>query len=374
MDKFDLSRFSDLKNKRLIALGEMAHGSSGLHELGFKIFMSAVENLGSRVFGLEAPMGTMEQINSKLSSHNENPFIASDISQLYPVWRTSAIFKLFKWIYDFNHSSDRIGDEIHIFGFDVRLPVNELQEILSWARGRAFAPESYSILSEHDIDDLRKFEMMVFNGQPKEAEEFFRGVQECLALLKNQINAPERILFLLDRLHAWTKVYMVWARENKFEPAHVERDRQMHWLLTRQMKTAKSGPIVILAHLNHLLRNNLEVRNAKSHVTYGKLLGTALNEQMAQSLAVIGLFSANVELANATDGPSKFSAQAGSFEFELASELGEFGLMHVEDLPARLKGAVRIGDVKPKGSPLLSAYSDFEMIPARQLDYVAIIR
>jgi hypothetical protein len=95
---------------------------------------------------------------------------------------------------------------------------------------------------------------------------------------------------------------------------------------------------------------------------------------MAQSLAVIGLFSANVELANATDGPSKFSAQAGSFEFELASELGEFGLMHVEDLPARLKGAVRIGDVKPKGSPLLSAYSDFEMIPARQLDYVAIIR
>ena len=59
-------------------------------------------------------------------------------------------------------------------------------------------------------------------------------------------------------------------------------------------------PIIIFAHLNHLLINNLSLLGAKPHVMAGRVLGSHLSQSLGSAFTVIGLFAKDIELANAT--------------------------------------------------------------------------
>lgn len=369
----DLSLYPELKTKKIIALGEMAHGSSGLHSMAAQLFKSAVLHLGTRTFGLEAPMGIVEQINKKLSSANPEPLTKTDVADLYPIWRSKGLFSLSQWIFEFNHRPDRSGTEIQFFGFDVRLPASEIVEVLAWADAQGIASETLEPLRGYSVAKLREIEMLSFQDRSAEAAKIFNRLSHAIGAVEAMSGAPERIQFLLKRLQGWLSVYTIWAKTGKLEPGHAERDRQMALLLQQIMsKHHHTGPVVLLAHLNHLLRHNLEVEKSRPHVVSGPMVGNYLSQVMGDKLAVIGLFASNVELADATNPPTKFIAQPGSFEALLHKAYGDNVLKRVSDLPAELSGRIRVGDVLPQDKAQLASYSDFYMVPGRQMDYVVI--
>jgi erythromycin esterase-like protein len=364
---FDLSQFSELRQKSVIGIGESAHGSVGFHKVTRDLVISAVESLGTNVIGIEAPMGIVEQLNRKISRESKAPVTIDDIRDLYPIWRSRPILELLNWIYEYNHQKNlEAGREIFLIGYDVRLPAPELIEIGLWAGAD-------SKISNLRLEELKEIEMMSYRGQPENAK---KAIQQILTKVEDSVGdkAPtERIKLLVDRIRAWGSVYLLWS-EKGVDLAYAERDKYMAWLLEEQVKKHPlKGPVVIFAHLNHLIFNNLKVENAKSHVVAGPVMGAHLKKKFGSKYSLIGLFAKNLELSNASVPVTKFIAKNESLEGQLAEKYSRDVLLRVHDLSKSIPSTVTVGKVQPEKSALLETMATWTARIEEQFDYIAFV-
>ena len=369
---FDVSKFPALKTKTIIGIGEMAHGSSGLHALAATLIKSAVTELGTRMVGIEAPMGVVELLNERISPTSTHPITKADLKDLYGIFRTTPLLELVRWMYDFNHQPGfDPRRRLDFVGYDIRLPEREFAEL---GRGTASAGVSFADLT---IARLREIEMLPYLGRPDEARAALGDIRARLERVEAALSArppSQREILLLARLKAWLKVYDVFAATD-MNHAYAERDRSMAWLLEQQIAMSKpQAPVVIFAHLNHLLANNHQLRHARPHVIAGTVMGSHLRSRLGEKYGLIGLFAKDIELANAQTDVQRFSAGSGSFESKLASRYGASQFMAVKDLPAEWRDSVRVGQVQPSQSPLLDTMSDWEMRPEEQMEYIGFVQ
>lgn len=368
-----LAKFSELRDKAIIGIGEVAHGSAGLHELEAQLIKSAIIDLGTRTIGIEAPMGIVERINAKLAPSYSAPFTEDDFSDLYPIWKSKNILNLLQWIYDYNHQLTPREHPVRLIGYDVRLPFYELKELYIWANENRINIAHLERINLVNLPQLKELEMLAYNGRSEEASKKFGEIANVITALASVPKAPLRTKFLVSRVQAWLEVYRKWA-SSSMEPAYAIRDKNMAWLLQQLTgEDTDGGPTVIIAHLNHLLFNNLELRHSKSHVVAGPVVGNYLHEKYKDKYSVIGLFAKRIQISSPSGPTKEFVTKESSFESLMERKFGSLSLRRVSDISENENNEwYRLGDleVDEKGLPL--AYSIFEMQPSRQFDYFVI--
>lgn len=364
----NIAKFPELRRKKLIGIGETVHGSNNLHYLGSLLIRSAIENVNVRKIGIEAPDGVIKKINEKLSDIDAQEITLKDLEPLYRVWRSEYILNLLNWIKRFNDNSH--DTKVEVFGFDIRGPEQELKELYQFAK--LHLPENSLASLNIDAREIRNLEMLAYQGQFNESQKRFSAIASTINdIRKGTKGRSDRIEFLIDRISGWTSVYLTW-KSSDMGPSYVERDKQMFWLLKEKISTTQgTAPILVLAHFNHLIYDNLAVKGAKEHLRYGHALGNHLKNFYGDDYSLIGLFSSELEVKG-EDTSQKFRSNPGSFESILAKKFGSLTFESTASLGLDADKWIPVGDVDPANDPLLTTYSQFKMRPSSQLDYFVI--
>lgn len=126
--------FSDLeplkevfKDVKIIALGEATHGTKEFFQFKHRLTEFLVEELGYRVFTIEAGYAPCLNINDFVLKGKGDPDKAL-ASQGYWVWDTVEVKELMHWIRDYNLRCKR-GEECAFYGFDIK-PVKDGMKIV----------------------------------------------------------------------------------------------------------------------------------------------------------------------------------------------------------------------------------------------------
>lgn len=368
----NLSKYPMLKEKTIIGIGEVAHGSRGLHALEAELVRSAVTEFGTRLVGLEAPMGIVAKINEKLSPQSTSFFALEDMSELYSVWKSPELFDLLQWVYKFNHDPANIKNPVVLIGYDIRLPYHELKQLVAWSNANSV---SYSNPAFESIDSLRELEMAPSKGQAQTAKVQFQNIESWLNTLSAMPGRTDEIEFLISRLKGWVSVYLTWSDTQSMPKSYAERDKQMFWLFKKLKSKSmnQTAPIVLIAHLNHLLFNNLRVQESKDHVVAGPVFGNYLFKEYGQKYSLVGLFAKNISITNSNGNVESFKASNRSLESLLQTQFPGKQLRSVMELDSSFSNWITVGDVEPKGSSSLNSYSTFKMLIPEQMDFIATI-
>ena len=256
----------------------------------------------------------------------------------------------------------------------MRLPLTEIQQLAEWTNARPELKSSLGQFEKITLAELRALEMLSHEHKRDVALREFNEILFSVDVILKQKNLPKSIAEIAVRIQSWATVFRLWAISG-MERAYAERDRLMaEQILKRSRNKEQKGPVLILAHLNHLLFNNLSVRNSKPHVVAGPVMGNYLHKELSNRYSLIGLFPNEIEISNPGTGKvESFKSSSKSFESSLGA-IGEGArIFRVKNLPDQFNGWITVGDVEPSNSPLLQTYSSYDLRLMDQLDFVLAV-
>lgn len=102
-----------LKERRIVALGESAHGVAEFSKVKTRLIKFLHEQMGYDVIAFETPMQGCEQANSKVG---KEAAASTMRTCLFPVWHTSDNVELFEYI----AREKAAGRALHMVGFDIQ--------------------------------------------------------------------------------------------------------------------------------------------------------------------------------------------------------------------------------------------------------------
>ncbi len=202
-------------NARIVGMGEATHGTSEFFTLKHRIFRLLIEELGFRIFVLEANFSETLAINDYVLYGEGNPEEALDGIYFW-VWNTKEVLALIKWIRSFNEGRP-IGDRVRFYGIDAQ-----------YTQGAAKAIRQY--LQTADADYLEEI----------------RGLLDSLAAGRKHVaTTDERLLETAEG--------MVSELGDRFEDnrlAYIDRTSADEWELVRQHVRVLSQVIEYASLLN----------------------------------------------------------------------------------------------------------------------------
>jgi len=107
-----------LENTRIVGLGESTHGTREFFQLKHRITRFLVEEMGYRVFTIEAGVMPCQNINDYVMMGKGDRSVAL-ASQGYWVWDTEEVTDMIEWMRQHNLSCNR-GDECGFVGYDIK--------------------------------------------------------------------------------------------------------------------------------------------------------------------------------------------------------------------------------------------------------------
>ncbi|MBC7776141.1 MAG: erythromycin esterase family protein [Phycisphaerae bacterium] len=129
--------YSDLKafqqavgDAKIIALGEATHGTSEFFQLKHRLLQFAIQELGVRVFAVEANQLEVEKINHYVC---EGVGTAEQVIRvMFAVWNTAEMLELIEWMRAYNIANP--AQKVEFVGFDLQdpsLPMDSLSSFVS---------------------------------------------------------------------------------------------------------------------------------------------------------------------------------------------------------------------------------------------------
>lgn len=114
----------------IIALGEATHGTSEFFQLKHRLLQFAVQELGVRVFAIEANQLEVEKINRFVT---DGTGTAEEVIRvMFKVWNTEEMLSLIQWMRAYNLSHP--GNMVEFVGFDLQdpsLPMDSLSQFFA---------------------------------------------------------------------------------------------------------------------------------------------------------------------------------------------------------------------------------------------------
>lgn len=130
-DYSDLAAFRrSVGDAEIIALGEATHGTSEFFQLKHRLLQFAVQELGVRVFAIEANQLEVEKINRFVA---DGVGTAEEVIRvMFKVWNTEEMLSLMQWMraYNLAHPTDKV----EFVGFDLQdpsLPMDSLSQFFA---------------------------------------------------------------------------------------------------------------------------------------------------------------------------------------------------------------------------------------------------
>ncbi|MBK9017969.1 MAG: erythromycin esterase family protein [Saprospiraceae bacterium] len=130
-DYSDLEEFRrSVGDAEIIALGEATHGTSEFFLLKHRLLQFAVQELGVRVFAIEANQLEVEKINRFVTDGVGTA--EGVIRVMFKVWNTAEMLALIQWMRAYNLAHP--GDKVEFVGFDLQdpsLPMDSLSQFFA---------------------------------------------------------------------------------------------------------------------------------------------------------------------------------------------------------------------------------------------------
>jgi erythromycin esterase-like protein len=369
----------NLEEKKLIGVGEVVHGSGGLHELAGHLIEKLILKTGSRRILIEAPMGVINQINNYLKAGQVVPLKA--IKDLYFVWQSKEVLDFLNRIAALNKRLDR---KIEFIGIDVRQPIFELTELIDFIRSQKYELKTFYKnfpIREINLESFKVFEKGIKQGEAEISEITFNHINHMLAKYQDfvsrnneltQVKRNELILFI-SKLSYWLKTYykLTLAVKTKDrdaeERAFVIRDQGMYDTVLNYLDHESKEPIIIWAHFVHLIYNNLEIVSEEPFFSAGKLLGKRLHDKLGKNYSLIALMAGETKVSSSDGKTETFIASDSSLErFSKSSTI--IGKSELEMITS-----ANIGQTDNSKNPLKDSYPQMAVNPLAQFDYTVII-
>lgn len=239
-----------LKNKEIIALGEVTHGTAEVFEYKDRLARFLVTNLGYKAIAFESDYIAMEYFDDYITGKVDSIKYVSGTA----IGRTN--YPLIEWLRQYNR--DKLdADKVHVYGLEITNYTNIFNKML------AVIPS----LDKADIDLMRAYLAKPFNSQLTKEDKI--GVKSMQSKLK-VLSLSDTNRQYLEMLNQLTEYY---------EKKRGYRDSFMAKNATWIKDQTKDGKLIVWAHNGHVKKT--ESYNYPS-------LGTNLVKKYGSKYYVIG--------------------------------------------------------------------------------------
>lgn len=368
-----LSNIESLAERRLIGLGEVTHGSGGLHAMAADVALHMIDNFGVNLILFEAPHGVVDVINQAIVQGLE--ITAEFMSDLYFNWRSAQILSFFNQL---SLRNRRLEKKIRLVGIDIRQPAADLGKL----------KEFISIRINSDCALLRSFpvataSVAAFASFERELSEkrtdlpstlvarLTRDLLEISKLIKvagSATQQAEQLQLCCKRLDHWLNTYVHLGQKDGYDRAFSARDEGMaNMVLSHLDESGK--PILLWAHLAHLVYDNLSLQSSETWLK-GSVAGSILRKQLGSSYSVLALMAQTTEISLADGRDGTVTALPESLESNVSADQKQFAIIGPDDL--KRFQMLSIGVTDGRDDFAKSTYIPLKMLPGSQFDYAVI--
>lgn len=238
-----------LKDKEVIALGEVTHGTAEVFDYKDRLARFLVTNLGYKAIAFEGDYIAMEYFDK---------YITGKVDTIKYVGGTAIAmtnYPLIEWLRKYN--VDKLETEkVHVYGLEVRSFTNILSKILG----------TFPNLDQGEKDLMSAYLTKPYNSQITKAET--KGIERMVSKFKN-LRLSDIDRQYLDMLNQLTHT----EKEKGYRDSYMAKNAG--WIKER----AKGGKLIVWAHNGH-------VKKTESY--HYPTLGTQLHRNFGAKYYVIG--------------------------------------------------------------------------------------
>lgn len=261
-----------LKDKKIIGMGEATHGTKEFFEMKHRMFEFLVEEMGYRVFGIEAEFGCSQIVNDYILNGKGSIKECLDSLNLWP-WETQEVADMIEWMKEYNKkAADK--DKIRFYGFDMQLIRNDINQILEY-------------LEKVDSSNVEKYKsklskvgnILSFNNKRKKLEELAATFTDNKDEYISRSSQEEYDLMIqhIIVMKQWISYIKKTPRSlnDSFRESFNIRDKSMtqnvKWILDHEEKYYGNNKMMLWAHNGHIGRYyfGLSVMGSNLSEVYG---------------------------------------------------------------------------------------------------------
>lgn len=279
-----LSVLDQLKDTKIIGLGEATHGTKEFFQMKHRVFRYLVENCGHKVFGFEADFAESIFLNNYITRGEGNLTELMRDKMHFWTWKTGEVRQLLEWMREYN-TGKAAEDQIHYYGFDCQFTTYQPDMILEYLQ------RTLPALLETASPILEEIKTISYSDYGSMSEETYNGLKTQLESLQDQWmsnkdpliagSSPEEYEINKQLLNTVIQAIIVRYHSAKGISITDSRDRFMAenalWIADFFGQDTK---ITLWAHNAHVARDS----------SYGGIgaMGYYLNEALGDLYRVIG--------------------------------------------------------------------------------------
>ncbi|WP_044642106.1 erythromycin esterase family protein [Risungbinella massiliensis] len=291
-----------LKDRRIVHLGEMTHGSTEINQSKVRIIRYLHEELDYDVLAFESGLsdtGTVERNLSKLDAKEAMK------NSIYATWHTQDLIELFQYLQE----QKQKGDPLHLIGFDINNMSNKfLDGTKDWIAKANPTAKALLEQAENGYSDIRKSTTYQEYQQKKSPllqkyQQLAKIVSQNRAKLAKQYpDQPKAVQILEETLQLRIRMienYIPFEiKESQQDyPTNLEdltffkRDRMMAENLTIIAdKIYPHEKVIVWGHNYHVRKDNTKMTKDWVQVQ-GPNMGTYLPTHLKNQSYVLGIYA-----------------------------------------------------------------------------------
>jgi len=228
-------------NSKVVALGEVTHGSSEIYQLKDRMYRYLAQNKGYDIFSLEASMPEAYNINQYVV-HGEGDPKALLKGMYFWTWQTEEMLSIVNWMKEYNSQNEK---KIQFSGFDMQFYQGALANLK-----KDFSKYQFP---ENDVNELSAMliEIQTKTSQKKSGHTLVSKKQKenIDTLLNNTKKRAEKIPAGIDRKWFLQNVRII---EQYLAKSYSTRDKLMAENVMWIAENYPNSKIVVSAHNGHI--------------------------------------------------------------------------------------------------------------------------
>ena len=271
-------------NSKVIALGEVSHGSSEIFKMENRIIQYLATNYGFNIFSIEGNMPEAYKLNDYIVRGEGDPkkLIAG---MYFWTWRTEEVLNMVEWMHRFNQPKQRIT----FTGFDMQFYEGAVNELLDAFKENEDATNRIANLKKN-LDKI-KTRSQYNHGMPSVGENEMKEIDLILSFLQNSVETIPNKDWLQQNI-AIIQQYL----ENNIS---LWRDKCMADNFLWIKKHNPNSKFAIWAHNAHIQKT-------------GQMMGSHLSQKLGDDYITFGFtFYDGSFTAAGSKGLTSYDAQQG---------------------------------------------------------------
>lgn len=235
-----------LKDKKIVAMGEATHGTAEFFQMKHRMFEFLVEEMGYRVFGIEAEFGGSQVVNDYIL-HGKGTVDECLRAMKFWTWDTKEVAEMIEWMREFNEKA-KDDDKIRFYGFDMQGMDNSLEYILNYLeKVNPNAADEYRALGSTNFNTPDKGNVKILNNHIDNIHN--KIIKNRNDYIKNSsIEEYDLILRHIEVVYQWID----FIKNIEFNKRDYYMAENVKWILDYEEKYYGNDKIMLWAHNGHI--------------------------------------------------------------------------------------------------------------------------